>query len=164
MFDAFSGRSRIVVFGARLVAGERGSAFIDVEDLLIGLLREDQGTNEAMLSKLARDKEGVRSVSPAPTHKQFFDPTIAGALLSSIEESLPHLEPIELWVEIPLSGGLARVFEAAEVYRTQFHHDEIQPLHLLAAVFNDEESLAVRELGKTGITQEEALKHLRALG
>jgi ATP-dependent Clp protease ATP-binding subunit ClpA len=114
-----------------------------------------------MLSKLADEKEIAGSVLPAPTHNQFFDPIIAATLLSSIEESLPHLEPIAPWAEIPLSGGLARVFEAAEAYRTQFHHDEIEPLHLLAAVFNDEHSAAVRELGKIGITQEEFFKRLR---
>jgi ATP-dependent Clp protease ATP-binding subunit ClpA len=84
--------------------------------------------------------------------------------LSSIEESLPRLEPIAPWTEIPLSGGLARVFEAAEAYRTQFHHDEIEPLHLLAAVFNDEGSALVRELHAAGTTQEEVFQRLRTRG
>jgi ATP-dependent Clp protease ATP-binding subunit ClpA len=116
------------------------------------------------LAKSSRPSRGVLwpcGFCSAPTHNQFFDPTIAATLLSSIEESLPRLEPIAPWTEIPLSGGLARVFEAAEAYRTQFHHDEIEPLHLLAAVFNDEGSALVRELHAAGTTQEEVFQRLR---
>ena len=159
MFDAFSSRSRIVVFVARFAAGERGSKAIDVEDLLIGLVREDQGTHGSMLSKFLGG--GVGSGFPTPTHKQFFDPAVAASLLHNIEESVPHLEPIATSTEIPLSDELSRVFEAAEGYRTQFHHDQIEALHLLAAVFNDERSVAVKELLKIGLTQEEVFKRLR---
>jgi ATP-dependent Clp protease ATP-binding subunit ClpA len=96
-----------------------------------------------------------------PTHKQFFDPTVAATLLSNIEESLSHLEAIGPWTEIPLSDGLAHVFEAAETYRTRFNHAEVEPLHLLAAVFSDQGSVAVGELRIAGITQEEVFKRLR---
>jgi hypothetical protein len=159
MFDAFSSRSRIVVFVARFKAGERGSTTIDTEDLLIGLIREDQGTHGPMLSSFPSG-EGS-SVFPAPTHKQFFDPTIATTLQGSIEKSLPNLEPIATLTEIPLSDGLTPVFDAADAYRTQFQHDEVEPLHLLAAVFNDEGSVAERELLKIGVTRDEVLKGLR---
>jgi ATP-dependent Clp protease ATP-binding subunit ClpA len=158
MLDAFSSRSQIVIFVARFAAGERGSKAIDVEDLLIGLVREDQGTHGSMLSKFLGD--GVGSGFPTRTHKQFFDPAVATSLLNNIEESIPHLEPIATSTEIPLSDQLSRVFEAAEGYRTQFHHDQIEPLHLLAAVFRDDGSFAVKELLKIGLTHEEVLKHL----
>ena len=158
MLDAFSSRSQIVIFVARFAAGERGSAAIGVEDLLVGLVTEDQGTHGSMLSKFLGG--GVGSGFPTPTHKQFFDPAVAASLLNNIEESVAYLEPIATSTEIPLSDELSRVFEAAEVYRTQFHHQEIEPLHLLAAVFNDEGSAAVRELLGAGITQEEVFKRL----
>ena len=157
--DAFSSRSRIVVFVARFAAGERGSNTIDVEDLLIGLVREDQGTHGSMLHKFFGD--GVGSGFATPTHKQFFDPAVAATLLNNIEESVAYPKPIATSTEIPLSDELSRVFEAAEVYRTQFHHDEIEPLHLLAAVFNDEGSALVRELHAAGTTQEEVFQRLR---
>jgi ATP-dependent Clp protease ATP-binding subunit ClpA len=160
MLDAFSSRSRIVIFIARFAAGERGSKAIDVEDLLIGLVREDQGTHGSMLSKFLGD--GVGSGFPTPTHKQFFDPAVAASLLNSIEGSVPHLKPIAISTEIPVSDELSRVFEAAEGYRTQFHHDQIEPLHLLAAIFNDEGSAAVKELFKIGLTPEDVFKRLRA--
>jgi ATP-dependent Clp protease ATP-binding subunit ClpA len=161
MFDAFSGRSRIVVFVARFAAGKRGSNAIDVEDLLVGLVSEDQGTHGSMLSKFFGGGKGVESGFPTPTHKQFFDPAVAASLLNNIEESVAYLEPIATSTEIPLSDQLSRVFEAAETYRIQFKHDEVEPLHLLAAVFNDEGSVAVKELLKIGLTQEEVFKRLR---
>lgn len=159
MFDKFSSRSRIVVFVARFAAGERGSNAIDVEDLLVGLVSEDQGTHGSMLSKFFSGGD-VDSGFPAPTHKQFFDPAVAASLLNNIEESVAYLEPIATSTEIPLSDGLSRVFEVADTYRIQFKHDEIEPLHLLAAVFNDEGSAVVRERRAAGITQEEVFKRL----
>jgi hypothetical protein len=160
MFDKFSSRSRIVVFVARFVAGERGSNAIDVEDLLVGLVSEDHGTHGSMLSKFFGGGE-VDAGFPTPTHKPFFAPAVAASLLKNIEKSIPHLEPIPTSIEIPLSGELSRVFEAAEGCRIQFKHDEVEPLHLLAAVFNDEGRVAVKELLKIGLTQEEVFKRLR---
>jgi hypothetical protein len=159
MFDKFSSRSRIVVFVARFAAGERGSNAIDVEDLLVGLVSEDHGTHCSMLSKFFGD--GVGSGFPTRTHKQFFDPAVAAPLLNNIEGSVAYLEPVATSTEIPLSSELSLVFEAAETYRIQFKHDEVEPLHLLAAVFNDEGSVAVKELLKNGLTQEEVFKRLR---
>jgi hypothetical protein len=43
VFDAFSVRARQIVFAARFKAGERGATSIGVEDLLLGLVLEDQG-------------------------------------------------------------------------------------------------------------------------
>ena len=162
MFDAFSSRSRIVVFVARLVAGERGSTTIDAGDLLVGLIHEDQGAHGSMLSKFSGG-EGAVSRFPASTHKNFFDPTIATELLTSIEESLQHQEPIPPWIEIPLSDGLTRVFEAAESYRNQFQQKQVEPLHLLAAILNDQGSVASRELLSAGIIQEEVFESLQGL-
>jgi hypothetical protein len=161
MFDAFSSRSRTVVFVARFAAGERGSNAIEVEDLLIGLVREDQGTHGSMLSKFFGD--GVCSGFPTPTHKQFFDPAVASSLLHNIEESVAHREPISTSTEIPLSDELSRVFEAAEGYRTQFHHAQIEPLHLLAAVFDDAGGVAARELAKVGLTRELVFQELKSV-
>jgi hypothetical protein len=159
-FDAFSSRSRIVVFAARFAAGERGSNAIDVEDLLVGLVSEDQGTHGSILSKFFGGGKGD-SGFPTPTHKQFFDPAIAASLLNNIEEPVACREPIATSIEIPLSDELSRVFEAAEGYRTKFQHEEVEPLHLLAAVFNDAGGVAVREVSKVGLTREEVIENLR---
>jgi len=160
MFDAFSSRSRIVVFVARFAAGERGSNAIDVEDLLIALVAEDQGTHGSMLSKFFGGGD-VDSGFPTATHKPFFDPTVAAKLLMNIEESIPHVEPIATSTEIPLSDELSRVFDAGEGYRTKFQHEEVEPLHLLAAVFDDAGGVAVRELAKAGLTRELVFQELK---
>jgi hypothetical protein len=148
-----------VVFVARFAAGERGSNAIDVEDLLIGLVSEDQGTHGSMLSKFFGGGD-VDPGFPTPTHNPFFTPAVVASLLKNIEKSVPHLESIATSTEIPLSDELSRVFEAGEDYRTQFQHGEVEPLHLLAAVFNDGGSVAVRELRAAGMTQEEVFKRL----
>jgi hypothetical protein len=53
MFDAFSVRARQIVFAARFKAGERGATTIEVDDVLLGLVLEDQGMlGENLLSGL----------------------------------------------------------------------------------------------------------------
>jgi hypothetical protein len=104
----------------------------------------------------------VGSGFPTPTHKPFFDPAVAVSLLTNIEESIPHLKPIATSTEIPLSDEVSRVFEVAETYRRQFSHNEVEPLHLLAAIFNDEASAAVRELSKAGPRRVEVMRSLRS--
>lgn len=42
MLDSFSLRSKQIIFAARIKAGERGANTIEIDDLLVGLVLEDQ--------------------------------------------------------------------------------------------------------------------------
>ena len=65
MFDDFSTRARQLVFAARFKAGERGAAVVDTDDLLLGLVLEDQGL---LLKSLFPDvkEKCVRGEEEAP--------------------------------------------------------------------------------------------------
>jgi ATP-dependent Clp protease ATP-binding subunit ClpA len=63
-------------------------------------------------------------------------------------------------VEIPLSPALERAFDSAKEFQAQFHHHQIEPLHVLAAILTDAYSQCAKLLNEFGITQEKALKQL----
>jgi hypothetical protein len=161
MFDSFSMRAIQVVAGARFKAGQRGATTIDVGDLLLGLIIEDQGMMGGLLSNVPTEEQVPTRVFPSPSHNPFFPPEIAGQLLTKIENILPQSEPIAQTIEVPLSPELERAFERAKDLQNNFHHEQIKPLHLLAAVLTGESSQYVQLLHEVAITKEQVLKVLR---
>ena len=158
MFDSFSSRSTRIVFAARIKAGERGAGTIDIDDLLVGLVLEDQRMlEEGLFGNL---HEGtVHFVNQAPLHAPFFSPEIANDFLAKIEGILPTSAPVGTSKDIPLSSAAVHAFNSAEEIQTRFRHSQIEPLHLLAALLA-EESQGVMLLHDSGITQEKVLRTL----
>jgi hypothetical protein len=86
VFDAFSVRARQIVFAARFKAGERGAASIEVEDLLLGLILEDQG----MLGERLFPTLHIQASLPVienPSHGRVFTEEIAKHLVLEIEST-----------------------------------------------------------------------------
>ena len=160
MFDTFSTRAKQIVFAARYKAGERGANMIDVDDLLVGLLVEDQGMlGENLFSKL-HDGRGTLHIE-APAHTPFFSQEIANNLLTGMRDLLPQSQPVGHSTEIPVSPALERVFDASKDFQLQFQQSQIVPLHLLAAILTEESSQGVKLLQEFGITQEKVRGKLR---
>lgn len=162
MFDNFSPRARQVVFVARFKAGERGATAIDVDDFIDALILEDQGMLESVFSKFY-EGQGT-AVNNAPSHLSFFSSDIAQNLLSNLGRSLPRSQPISLTTEIPLSPPLETAFNSAKSFQTRFRHQQIEPLHLLAAILKEASSQGVKLLQSSGVTQEKVLQALSASG
>lgn len=159
MFDSFSMRARQVVFAARFKAGERGAKMIDTDDFLVGLILEDQGTlTKTVFSELHKGQGAF--VNQVPSHIPFIPSKRAEDLLANIERLLPQSEPVALTAEIPLSPSLKRVFDSAKAIQARLQHREIEPLHLLAAIFTEESSRGAKLLHDSGITQEKVLLRL----
>jgi hypothetical protein len=121
---------------------------------------EDQGMMGRLLSIVPEEHEPNRILAASP-HIPFFPAETVGQLLTKIENLLPQSEPIAQTVDVPLSPELQRVFEGAEDLRNMFHHEQIKPLHLLAAVLTDESSQYAKLLQGVAIKKEEVLKKLR---
>ena len=160
MFDNFSPRARQVVFVARFKTGERGATAIEVDDFIDALILEDQGMLESVFSKLY-EGQGT-AVNSAPSHVSFFPSDIAQALLSNLEKSLPRSQPVSLTTEIPLSPSLETAFSSAKSFQTRLRDQQIEPLHLLAAILKEASSQGVKLLQRSGITQEKVLLALSA--
>jgi len=159
MFDAFSARALQIVFAARFQAGERGANMIDVDDLLVGLVLEDQGLEKNMFPKLFEGRGTL--LNKASSRIPFFSQEIANKLLTKMRDLLPQAHPVEHSTEIPVSPALERIFDASKDFQRQFQQSQTEPLHLLAAILTEESSQAVKLLQEFGITQEKVLGKLR---
>jgi len=158
MFDVFSMRARQIVFAARFAAGERGADIIGVDDLLVGLVLEDQGLLTDVLSKL--HGEPVAFAGSAESHIPFFPPKTAQDLLNRMEKLLPRSKPILPTTSASVSPALGRVFDSAKALQGQFRHSHIEPLHLLAGILTEGSSEGVTLLQGCGVTRENVLRAL----
>ena len=169
MFDNFSTRARQLVFAARFKAGERGAAVIDTDDLLVGLVLEDQGL---LLKSLFPDAKGnafvetvvekghvVGRFRKASAHVPFFSQELAEDLLTKLKESIPRSQPVPETTEIPLSSSLKRVFDLAKELQPQFRHSHMEPLHLLAAILKEDSSEGAKLLRRSGVTLENVCRN-----
>ena len=161
MLDAFSMRSRQVMFVARLKAGERGARMIEVEDLLAALVLEDQGMSEKIFSNSLGLGDGDALVSKVPSHLPFFPPEIAEHLLSRIKDMMPQSDPVGLTDEIPVSAALGSLFDSANQIHAQFQGSQIGPLLLLAAIATQPSTESTELLSECGITPESVFAKLR---
>jgi hypothetical protein len=159
--NAFSIRAVQTLFAARFKAGQRGANVIDVDDLLFGIVLEDQGMMGYLLPNMHGAKDSISEL-PCPSHSPFFPPATAGDIVTRIENLLPQSEPYTHTIDVPLSADLERTFDEAKNVRSMFHHKQIEPLHLLAAVLGQESNQHVKLLRETGITREMVMERLRA--
>jgi ATP-dependent Clp protease ATP-binding subunit ClpA len=157
--NAFSIPALHVVVAARYKAGQRGAKQIEVGDLLIGIVLEDNGMVGNLLSEMHGEQ---RSVLPLPSHIPFVPPKAVGELLSRIENLLPQSDPIGHTIEVPLSPDIEHIFDGAKDVQSTFHHQKIQPLHLLAAVLTQNSGQFVTLLNEVGITKTQVLERLNA--
>ena len=85
MFERYTERARRVIFFARYEASQLGSAGIETEHLLLGLIREGKGLTSRLFSKSHLSMEQIRK---------------------EVEGRSPYREKVSTSVEIPLSSLL----------------------------------------------------------
>jgi ATP-dependent Clp protease ATP-binding subunit ClpC len=90
VFERYTEKARRVIFFARYEASEYGSAYIETQHLLLGLLRE------------------------APETIKFLGPnSIAADIRSEIEALIPPRERIAISVEVPLTDESKKILKLA---------------------------------------------------
>jgi ATP-dependent Clp protease ATP-binding subunit ClpA len=136
MFEYFSERARRVIFFSQKNAGQRGASAMGVEDLVEGLLHEDQDR-----------------------HVPFFSRDAAAKVLRMLAPLLPKGEPLPESAEIAVSPALKDVLLTAMGLRTELQQESVQPLHLLAAVLLEENDVA-EAMKRAGVTREAVLAAL----
>ena len=168
MFGHYSKRALRVVFAARISAGQRGSDILDVGDLELGLVIEDQGKvpelafgpmsaeDQVYVGTIAGSKSGSSFVR-LESHPSFFSTELAEHVLVNVRKLLPQSKPIPTSADLPISAELGRVFESAEELRTQFPHEQVEPLHLLASVLKMKRDVFADELQKARITHQSVI-------
>jgi ATP-dependent Clp protease ATP-binding subunit ClpA len=159
MFDSYSIRAKQVIFLTRLESGARGAQMLDVDDLVAGLITEDQNAIPSALARLGMTGEFMNS----PEHYPFLSPDIANSVLESIHQSLPRSQQVPISTDMPISPGLQQILSAASDLRKKLQSKEVTPLHLLAATMRGSHS-AVQALRDAGITEERVQKAIEDQG
>jgi hypothetical protein len=156
MFESYSTRALQVIFLARLEAGARGAEMLNLEDLLAGLIIEDQNKIPSALARLGRGGE----LMALPKHQPFLPPGAATNVLESIRQLLPPSQFIPESADMPISSGLAETLAAATDLGKTLQTKQVTPLHLLAVLMRGSHK-GVQALQEAGITEEEVVKVIR---
>jgi hypothetical protein len=128
MFERYSEKARRSIFFARYEASTYGSAYIEAEHLLLGLLREDR----ALFVQL-----GIGSTE---------------SFRRSVDARLqPAKESISTSVDLPLSHECKRALTYAALDAEALGHKTIEAAHLLLGMLHDETSGAAELLRQNGI-------------
>ena len=130
MFERYTEKARRVIFFARYEASQFGSAHIETEHLLLGLLREDK----ALASRFLRSHAAVESI-----RKQ-------------IEEQTAAAEKISTSKDLPLSHECKRVLAYGAEEAQRLNHKHIGTEHLLLGLLREEKCFAAQLLGEQGLS------------
>jgi Clp amino terminal domain, pathogenicity island component len=129
MFERFTEKARRVIFFARYEASQYGSAHIETEHLLLGLVREDQPLLKVLLK----------------------EENIGGNFRSEIERHITRQRMTSTSVEIPLTNECKKVLNLASDEARRLGHRHVGTAHLLLGMLGAEGSLAARLLQTKGL-------------
>jgi ATP-dependent Clp protease ATP-binding subunit ClpC len=129
MFERYTETARRAIFYSRFMANQTGSAEIDTEHLLLGLLRADMGLANRFLGS----------------------PWAAEQIWKKIEQSKPIREITPGPVDLPLNSVCKRVLLAAAEEADQLSSKKIRTEHLLLGLLRNENCLAAELLHERGL-------------
>jgi hypothetical protein len=129
MFERYTEKARRVIFFARYEASQYGSAYIETEHLLLGLVREDQPLLKVLLK----------------------EENIGGNVRSEIERHITRQRMTSTSVEIPLTSECKKVLNLASDEARTLSHRHVGTAHLLLGMLGAEGSLAARLLQAKGL-------------
>jgi ATP-dependent Clp protease ATP-binding subunit ClpA len=153
IFNRFAAEARRCVEAAIDEARRLGHAAVGDEDLLLGILRADEGYTAEALSSLGVALEGAREESEG----MFSD------VLSSIGISLEEIrreagDAFDMRIadnrRIPFSPQAKRVLGQALREAVRLRDNRIGIEHILLGVLHNEDSKAVRMLARMGVSPE----------
>src|ERR687890_454397 len=165
IFTRFSDRSRMCVEAALDEARMLGHDSLGDEDLLLGILRADDGIGAEALSSLGVTLEGAREES---------EELLSGALASigiSLEEVRREAgDAFELRIpdkrRIPISPWAKKALVEARKEMRRLGDNHLGTEHVLLGILRNADGMAVRMLSRMGVSPEvveERLFELRGL-
>ena len=132
MFERYTDGARRVLFFARYEASQLGSATIEPEHVLLGLIRGGKGLASRIFGRSHLPLERVRK---------------------EIEARAVFPQEISTSVEIPFSAESKRVLEFAAEEADRLLHSYIGTEHLLLGILREERSLAASVLIENGVRE-----------
>src|SRR5262249_19189373 len=139
MFERYTENARRTIFFGRYAASQFGSAYIETEHLLLGLLREDK----ALANRFLRSHAAVESI-----RKQIEGHTAPGEKLSTS-------------VDLPLSQDCKLVLAYGAEEAERLNHKHIDTEHLLLGLLREEKGFAAQLLHEQGLTLNSAREQVQ---
>ena len=138
MFDRYTLRALQSVAAARVLVSEYGSAMLNTEHLLLGIMRVDADAIGRFL--VSKSTEDIRA---------------------EVEKGIAVKPAIPSNIDIPLSteGEEILKFAAQETYR--FGHRRVDIAHLIAGMLREEKGVAGKVLRSAGLNLDAVRQHLR---
>ena len=130
MFERYTERARRVIFFARYEASQLGSAAIETEHVLLGLIREGKGLTSRLFSKSHLSMDQIRK---------------------EVEGRSPYRDKVSTSIEIPLSLESKRVLGHAAEEAERMLHNYIGTEHILLGLMREERSVAAGILSEKGM-------------
>jgi ATP-dependent Clp protease ATP-binding subunit ClpA len=160
MFERYSEGARRVIFTALWSARRRGASYIETEDLLHALIRYDRGEFPAISAEVFSGGPANYEDS-AESRQPFFSGVVAENLLRELHEDpdpvgvAPRSEKLEATphTDMPVSDSLQKVLALVAEAR-QADTKTVEPLDLLAAIVEDQDTRMAQLLREHGITPE----------
>ena len=166
MFERYSEGARRVIFTALWSARRRGASYIETEDMLHALIRYDRGefptiSAEVFFGAPANYEDSTESRQP------FFSGGVATNLLRELHEdpdpvsASPRGEKLEATPhsDMPVSDSLRKVLALVAQAR-QSDTKTVEPLDLLAAIMDDQDTRMAQLLRQHGITPKKVAEAL----
>jgi hypothetical protein len=138
MFERYTEKARRAIFFARYEASNYGSPSIEIEHLLLGILREDHS-----LAKWFPVEYNVQA-----------------KVRSEIEKRITPGERIPTSVEVPLTDECKQALTLAAKTSQKLGHHQVEPEHILVGILKVETSLAAQILIALGLKPEPILERL----
>jgi quercetin dioxygenase-like cupin family protein len=142
MFERYSEPARRVLFFARYEASRLGQISIEIEHLLLALIREEKGIMGAIFARAHIAPDELRE---------------------DIEGKLPFQTKLAESVEIPFSSESKRVLQSAAEEADRLLHTHIGAEHLLLGLLREQDSVAASVLMSKGLRLETVREHLLEL-
>lgn len=165
-----SERSAKAVLVMRHMAGSRGAASVTLNDLILGLIVEDQDPNVKLLFGTGPD---VLYPSASKQRQSFFPASAATYVLARLYELLPRSAPLSDSTDIPISPELYHVLQVANALPARYNQQKVSvhgqssqavvPLDLLAAALQ-ERCDGTEFLAEVGITEEKVIETIKRGG
>ncbi|MDY6795202.1 MAG: ATP-dependent chaperone ClpB [Actinomycetota bacterium] len=139
-FDRFTVKAQEAITDAQNIAGENHNQFMDVEHLLLALLRQEGGTVPSLLAKLGAD---------------------SSAMAAEVEAGLERIPKVTGAVgQVQVAPRLNSLFESALAEADAMKDEYISTEHLFLAISEGKDGDAAEILRAHGIDRDRVLKAL----
>ncbi len=136
MFERYTEKARRVIFFARLEASQYGSHEIDIEHLLLGVVRE------------------------AKNIFRWIPQLTADEIRSRIDARTLHLTPIPTNIDLPLRSAAKAALKSAADNAESLGHRHIGTEHIFLGILHIHDSFASQLLREAGADEDNILKEL----